>query len=160
MNGKNFIARRHTATNCAPVSRYNGANETERKGRYMIQNRVLNRDGDAIAVAVKSTYNEKQRIARFAILGEIDHHGAKKAREEIDRIISAHHPKRVELVLDGVSFMDSAGLGLMLGRYTRVQEYGGELTLVNPTPAICKILALAGADKLFGITFEERREEA
>ena len=126
----------------------------------MIQNRVLDRDGEISTVSVKSQYNPAERRARFVLLGEIDHHGAKRAREEIDGVIAAHHPKYVELVLDGVTFMDSAGLGLMLGRYTRIQEYGGEMVLVNPTPAICKILTLAGADKLFGITFEERREEA
>ncbi len=95
------------------------------------------------------------REVRFTLHGEIDHHGAKRVRSEMDAVIARHHPSLTVLDLSLVGFMDSAGLGLMLGRYARVSEYGGELVILNPTPSIVKILALAGADKLLCIRYEK-----
>lgn len=105
-------------------------------------------------VEIEPEYDLRQVL--FRIHGEIDHHGAKRVREQIDEEIARHHPLTVRIDLGNVSFMDSAGLGLMLGRYTRISEYGGKLILLDPTPAIMKILSLAGADKLFPIEFTAR----
>ncbi len=109
---------------------------------------------DGTRVEVK--FENESRQVSFRIHGEIDHHGAKPVREQMDEIIAKHHPLTVRMELGGVAFMDSAGLGLMLGRYTRISEYGGRLVLVDPTPGIMKILSLAGADKLFVIEFTDR----
>lgn len=86
------------------------------------------------------------------ITGDIDHHSAKYIREEIDRAIIAARCRVAVMELSGVDFMDSSGLGLILGRYTRMREIGGVLKLSNPSPQTVKILALAGADKLIPIT--------
>jgi len=107
---------------------------------------------------IEAVEDREGRRILFRIFGEIDHHGSGRLREEMDSRIAAFHPRTVEIELSGVSFMDSAGLGLLLGRYSRVSEYGGELILVNPTEGICKILRLAGADKLLTTVF--RKEEA
>lgn len=80
--------------------------------------------------------------------GEIDHHSAKSVREEIDHAMYLYRPKILALDLSGISFMDSSGLGLILGRYTKQKALGGKLVLANPTPAIWKLLTLSGADKL------------
>jgi stage II sporulation protein AA (anti-sigma F factor antagonist) len=53
--------------------------------------------------------------------------------------------------LSGVEFMDSAGLGLILGRLSRAQELGSKLTLLSPSPRVMKILDLAGAGRLIEI---------
>lgn len=82
------------------------------------------------------------------ILGEIDHHTAKPLREALDAQIYLYRAGRVILDLDGVGFMDSAGLGLILGRYTKVRELGGTLILRAPSDEVCRILHLAGVDKM------------
>ncbi len=84
---------------------------------------------------------------RITILGEIDHHSAKGLREAIDREIFYHRPKELLLSLAEVGFMDSSGLGLILGRYTMMQELGGTMKILDPTPQIVKILRLAGLEK-------------
>lgn len=92
------------------------------------------------------------------ILGEIDHHSAKGIREEIDRALFYHRPHRLTLSLSEVGFMDSSGLGLILGRYTRMCELGGDMVILDPTPQIEKILHLAGLEKK--IPVEKQRERA
>ena len=58
--------------------------------------------------------------------------------------------------LGGVDFMDSSGLGLILGRYTKINDLGGRLIIANPDDSVSMILALAGADKLITIKKEKR----
>ena len=60
------------------------------------------------------------------------------------------------LDLSGVAFMDSSGLGLILGRYTRIHDMGGALSLRNASAEIMKIVKLAGIDKL--ISLEEQKK--
>ncbi|MBQ7160261.1 MAG: anti-sigma factor antagonist [Clostridia bacterium] len=91
---------------------------------------------------------------RVELSGEIDHHTAKGLRERIDTAIFLYRAESVVLGLGGVGFMDSAGLGLILGRYAKVRELGGRLTVADPTPEAEKILRLAGADKL--VTIKKR----
>ena len=56
--------------------------------------------------------------------GELDHHHTQKLREEIDRSVQKEHPNRLILNFAGVEFMDSSGIGLVLGRYRLMQaEY-------------------------------------
>ena len=94
----------------------------------------------------------------LTVLGEIDHHSAKGLREAIDAELFDHRPKTLKLVLSEVSFMDSSGLGLILGRYTRMRELGGSMVLVEPTKQIEKILALAAMDKTLPIEKKSARK--
>lgn len=94
----------------------------------------------------------------LTVLGEIDHHSAKGLREAIDAELFYHRPKTLKLVLSEVSFMDSSGLGLILGRYTRMRELGGSMVLVEPTKQIEKILALAAMDKTLPIEKKSARK--
>ena len=87
------------------------------------------------------------RVLTLTVYGDIDHHSARSLREKIDTALFYYRPQKLRLVLSEVSFMDSSGLGLILGRYTRMKELGGTLVLVAPTAQTVKILALAGMDK-------------
>lgn len=85
------------------------------------------------------------------IEGDIDHHSAKYIRDEIDKAIFYFLPKLAVLDLSEVSFMDSSGLGLILGRYTRMREVNGSLKLLDPSKETEKILYLAGLEKYIPI---------
>lgn len=85
------------------------------------------------------------------ITGDIDHHSAFSIREEIDGIIALKQPKNLILDLSETDFMDSSGLGLILGRFRKTREMGINLIIVNPTDSIMKILLIAGADKILDI---------
>jgi stage II sporulation protein AA (anti-sigma F factor antagonist) len=82
------------------------------------------------------------------IKGDLDHHTAKFIRSEIDREISEKHPKLLVIDFSGVTFMDSSGIGLIMGRYKLMQDFDGSVTVAAPPNYIKKVIRLAGIDKL------------
>ena len=84
----------------------------------------------------------------LTLRGEIDHHGAVRVRTEMDALIYEERPKKVILDLSEIEFMDSSGLGLIMGRFALMQNLGGELTLRNPNARILKIFELAGLGRM------------
>ena len=92
------------------------------------------------------------------LTGEIDHHAAAAVRETIDREICRVRPKTTVLDLSGIEFMDSSGLGLILGRYTKARELGTEVIIKNPSKRTEKIFRMAGADKFIKITHDKENK--
>ena len=82
------------------------------------------------------------------ITGEIDHHTARWLRMDIDTAIQDKEPKNLKLDFSGVSFMDSSGVGLVMGRYKNMRERGGKVELINMPDYIEKVMSLAGMDRL------------
>ena len=80
--------------------------------------------------------------------GEIDHHAAKELRETIDSRAASQKPKKLLLNFREVTFMDSSGIGLVMGRYRLMQELGGELRVTGVPSHIRKVMRLSGLDKL------------
>lgn len=80
--------------------------------------------------------------------GELDHHHTQKLREEIDRSVQKEHPNRLILNFAGVEFMDSSGIGLVLGRYRLMQEREGSLVLCAMPPHIRRVMRVAGIANL------------
>ena len=83
--------------------------------------------------------------------GEIDHHTAAEIRDGLDRMITETRPKTMVLELSDIDFMDSSGLGLVLGRYRRLNEIGSRMIIKNPGARTERILSMAGVDKLIKI---------
>lgn len=83
-----------------------------------------------------------------ALSGELDHHHTARLREEIDA--AARRDRPAELVLDfsRVEFMDSSGIGLVLGRYRLMQELEGCITLRAMPPHIKRVMKIAGIGSL------------
>ena len=80
--------------------------------------------------------------------GEIDHHIAPSLRSEIDARCERYRPSRLVLDFGGVSFMDSSGIGLIMGRYRTVTLIGGRLEIVNIPPSLKKIVTISGIETL------------
>ena len=89
--------------------------------------------------------------------GEIDHHSAVNVRTALDEEICRLRPHKTVLDLGQIEFMDSSGLGLIMGRYSLMQKLGGTLTLKSPNERIVKIFELAGLFRM--IRIEEDGEE-
>ena len=93
--------------------------------------------------------------------GELDHHGAVAVRTLIDAEICRLSPKRTVLDLGSLDFMDSSGLGLIMGRYALMQRRGGEFLVRSPNERVLKIFKLAGLERMVRIengVESERRE--
>ena len=79
---------------------------------------------------------------------DIDHHNAAGLRGEIDAEIARHRPARLVLNFDAVEFMDSSGIGLIMGRYKHMQLAGGELKVAALNPRCQKLVAISGITKI------------
>ena len=104
------------------------------------------------------TYEMRNDVLVVRVGGEIDHHSAAMVRKSIDDRILAERPERVLLELSSVDFMDSSGRGLIMGRYTLLDSFGGETVLLNPTERIRKILDLAGFARICRVEVVKRKE--
>ena len=98
---------------------------------------------------------EEKRVTAY-LSGEIDHHSAKEMREEIDAAVERAQPETLVLDFRDVSFMDSSGIGLVLGRYKLVSAMNGEVELTGITGQLRKVMRLAGLDRL--VKFEKGSE--
>ena len=76
--------------------------------------------------------------------GEIDHHTANLLRERIDAAITSGSINVLILDFTAISFMDSSGVGLILGRYRLMTALGGSLLVQSAPPNIKRMLAIAG----------------
>lgn len=78
--------------------------------------------------------------------GEIDEHNAATARKEADRLAETYGSNSDRAVFDlaAVSFMDSTGIGFLIGRYKKFTRYGVPVYVTNPSPSADRILTMSG----------------
>ena len=86
------------------------------------------------------------------ISGEIDHHNAADLRSQLDRFIISSRPCQLVIDLAGITFMDSSGIGLIMGRSKLMKTCGGKLSVHSPQPYIKRVLKLSGIERIVSIT--------
>lgn len=96
-------------------------------------------------------YNNEDKLLVLELTEEIDHHTTEKIRRRADYEIQRHMPRKTILDFDGVSFMDSAGIGMVIGRYKMASMLGGRVTMVNVKPNIKKVFEMSGILKIIPI---------
>ncbi len=104
---------------------------------------------------MKVEYNEKDKLLVLKITEEIDHHIAEKIRTRADFEIQKYLPKKVVFDFNNVTFMDSAGIGMLIGRYKMATMFGGSINMINVKPNVKKIFEMAGILKLIPIIEEK-----
>lgn len=83
--------------------------------------------------------------------GEIDQHTAIEIRAEIDKAIDNYKPQNLILNFKDVSFMDSSGVGLIMGRYKKLATCGGKLIIVDLPRSCERIISMSGITKVLDI---------
>ncbi len=101
---------------------------------------------------ITSSYSEGKLV--IYIQRDVDHHVASSLRMEIDRLIAGSSPSSVILDFDAVDFMDSSGVGLIMGRYKKMEELGGEILIRGLNPRCRKLIELSGITKIVNISEE------
>ena len=86
----------------------------------------------------------------LSVKGEVDLYTAPRLKERLTELTGSGHT-RVAVELQGVEFMDSTGLGVLIGALKRCKEAGGTLALIGPREPVVKVLAITGLDKVFPI---------
>ena len=83
--------------------------------------------------------------------GELDHHGARNALREVEQAIDAALPRKLVMDLEGVTFMDSSGIALILRAQQRMQLLDGSLLVCNVPAQAKRVLDAAGIGRLVAI---------
>ena len=97
-------------------------------------------------VEIKNYPSARTLVAE--ICGDIDHHTAKYFRGEIDKAIRSHNPLTLILDYSQVTFMDSSGIGLVMGRYRLIEGKNCSFYIVNLSEHAYRVMQLAGLEKI------------
>lgn len=82
---------------------------------------------------------------------EVDHHGAAGIRECADRLILDDKVKNIVFDFENTTFMDSSGLGIIIGRYRKISCFGGKVYAINTSERISRILKTSGMSAIIEI---------
>ncbi len=104
---------------------------------------------------IKFKQDRHSLIVRFN--GELDHHRATGLRQTIDRRLNDPEIRNLVLNLQHVSFMDSSGVGVILGRYRLIKDRGGKMALCLIPPGVLKVLEISGLPKIIPFLGSEQQ---
>ena len=97
-------------------------------------------------------YQVEENCLTIFLPKEVDHHNAEEIRKEADQVIAKKHIKHVIFDFSSTNFMDSSGIGMMMGRYRAVKRNGGHMRAEHVNDQIKKILDMSGIGKLIEIS--------
>lgn len=86
----------------------------------------------------------ENEIAIIRLFGELDHHQTEKIRNQISKAIMQGNLKTIIWNLEGLQFMDSSGIGLILGRMRELSTFNGQTIILNPSNTMKKIFQFSG----------------
>lgn len=90
----------------------------------------------------------KGEVMTAYLSGELDHHSAAAMRTKIDNAAELNMPSLLVLDFTRISFMDSSGIGLVMGRYKNMSRRGAKIHITGTSPQIYKVMRLSGIEKL------------
>ena len=99
-------------------------------------------------------YVQVDKLLWLQITEEIDHHTTEEIRRKADYEITRYMPRKVIFDFNQVTFMDSAGIGMLIGRYKVAKMLGSNIEMINVKPSIKKIFEMSGVLKIIPISNE------
>lgn len=96
----------------------------------------------------------KDNLIIVRLKGDLDHHVANEIKDEVDGLIILKRINRVAFDFRNVGFMDSSGIGLIMGRYKKIKAMEGEIFVCNLGIALQRIFKLSGLFKITAHSFE------
>ena len=90
------------------------------------------------------SYELKRGTLTVSLSGELDQRLAARVREEIDALIDDQRVRRLVFVVSDLEFMDSSGIGLIIGRYKRLSRRGGSVAVADPDQRIDRLFRMSG----------------
>lgn len=97
-----------------------------------------------------------QNVLIIHLCGELDHHTAEKVRVDIENELQKETYTHLILNLEQLHFMDSSGLGVILGRYKKVSQSGGKMILCSVQPSIYRLMEMSGLFKIISFFDNEK----
>ena len=99
-------------------------------------------------------YKRQALVVRLS--GELDHHSAQTVKATLEEAIERGRVNHIVLSLKDLSFMDSSGLGVILGRYKQISNRGGKMVVCDINQAVYRLFELSGMFKIIQVEDDER----
>jgi stage II sporulation protein AA (anti-sigma F factor antagonist) len=109
-----------------------------------------------LSLQIDMEYRRKTLIVRLK--GELDHHSADIVKSRMEEAILRGDCKHIVLSMKELSFMDSSGLGVVIGRYKQITAKGGKMVVCDVSPAVYRLFEMSGLFKI--LAFEENERNA
>lgn len=100
-------------------------------------------------------YEIQENYLTIYLPRDLDHHAAEEIKQKTDHLIDSSHIRYVLFDFADTEFMDSSGVGVIMGRYRKVYMFGGGVYAVNANERMKKILKMSGITKIMQIYEEE-----
>lgn len=100
---------------------------------------------------VNTKYIKEDKLLMLEITEEVDHHTAENIRRKADYEIQRYMPKKAIFDFNSVTFMDSSGIGMILGRYKMLLMINATLGVINVKPSIRRIMEMSGLLKIIPV---------
>ncbi|MFN2745509.1 MULTISPECIES: anti-sigma F factor antagonist [Bacillus] len=101
-------------------------------------------------------FNVKESVLCVRLTGELDHHTAETLRKQVSDHFVQYGIRHIVLNLEDLSFMDSSGLGVILGRYKEIKQVGGEMIVCAISPAVKRLFDMSGLFKIIRLEQSEQ----
>ena len=99
---------------------------------------------------IKCYLDDKTLLVQFTTT-ELDHHVANYIRENVDDIIMRKNIKNIIFDFHNIKFMDSSGIGVIIGRYKKIANAHGNVSVINMNPRVEKVFNLSGMGKIINV---------
>ena len=93
-------------------------------------------------------YEIREGWLLIRLCADLDHHSAMAVREMADRMLERSGVKNVLFDFSGIDFMDSSGIGVIMGRYRQVSFWGGRVGVTGASENIARIMNFSGLNKI------------
>ncbi|WP_217499557.1 anti-sigma F factor antagonist [Parageobacillus sp. VR-IP] len=108
------------------------------------------------AVSLMMDFEVKRDVLIIRLSGELDHHTAEELREKVTDTLEREAIRHIVLNLEGLTFMDSSGLGVILGRYKQIKNLGGEMIVCAVSPTVKRLFDMSGLFKIIRLENDEQ----
>ena len=99
---------------------------------------------------IKYSLEDKNLIIELNV-PELDHHITNEVRDGIDNLLNSRPIKNIIFDFKNIRFMDSSGIGVIIGRYKKIANDGGKVSVINVNARVKKIFDLSGMNKIISI---------
>lgn len=107
-----------------------------------------------MSMQIDMEYGRKALIVRLT--GELDHHTADSVKLKMEESLEKGTASHIVLNLRGLDFMDSSGIGVILGRYKQITAKGGKMVICNASPAVHRLFEMSGLFKIMTVVDTEK----
>jgi stage II sporulation protein AA (anti-sigma F factor antagonist) len=107
-----------------------------------------------MSLQIEMSYHRQVLVVR--LIGELDHHTSENVKKRLEEEI-AQGIRHIVLNLAGLSFMDSSGLGVILGRYKQISQLDGKMVVCSVNPSVYRLFEMSGLFKILPIHENEEK---